>query len=233
MERARVPLWCKHVPESPCGTRARAAVAIYGAVMSTTRPQPDTEDASKEHGRRLRRNPWFWTSIVLVALLVGALVWGLGLRSDLAAAQDDVADLQAQLDAGKAAGSTTAESYQAAYEDLEQELGTTQADLAESEQAVKDAEQAAADAEKDAAAAKQQVEQAQTETDKANAEADQAQAELEAAQSRASVAKECANAYVTAVGSLLQSDDPSAQAAAAKQELQGIVDDCKAELAGK
>jgi hypothetical protein len=56
---------------------------------------------------------------------------------------------------------------------------------------------------------------------------------MEAAQSRASVAKECANAYVTAVGSLLQSADPAAQAEAAKQELQGIVDDCKAELAGK
>jgi Skp family chaperone for outer membrane proteins len=204
----------------------RAALPIYRAVMSTTSPQPDTEDVSQEHGRRLRRNPWFWTSIVLLALLVGALVWGLGLRSDLDAAQ-------AQIDEAKAAGSTTAESYQAAYEDLEQELGTTQADLAESEQAVEDAEQAAADAEKDAAAAKQQAEQAQTETDKANAEADQAQAELEAAQSRASVAKECANAYVTAVGSLLQSDDPSAQAAAAKQELGGIVDDCKAELAGE
>ena len=210
-----------------------AALAIYGAVMSTTSPPPDTEDVSQEHGRRLRRNPWFWISVVLAALLVGALVWGLGLRSDLSAAQDDVAELQAQIDEGKATGSTAAESYKAAYEDLEQELGTTQADLAESEKAVKDAEQAAAQAEEDAAAAKQQAEQAQTETEKANAEADQAQAELEAAKSKATVAKECANAYVTAVGSLLQSADPAAQAAATKQELQGIVEDCKAELAGE
>jgi chromosome segregation ATPase len=204
----------------------RAPPAIYGAVMSTTSPQPDTEDAGQEHGRRLRRNPWFWTSVVLAALLVGALVWGLNLRSDLDAAQ-------AQIDAGKAAGSTTAESYKKAYEDLEQELGTTQADLAESEQAVKDAEQAAAKAEEDAAAAKQQADQAQSQTEKANAEADQAQAELEAAESSAAVAKECANAYVTAVGSLLQSADPAAQAEAAKQELQGIVEDCKAELAAE
>jgi chromosome segregation ATPase len=207
--------------------------AIYGAVMSTTRPQPDTDHVSQEHGRRLRRNPWFWISVVLAALLVGALAWGLNLKSDFDAAQDDVAELQAQIEEGKAAGSTAAGEYRAAYEDLEQELDTTQADLAESEQAVKDAEQAAEKAEQDAAAAKQQAEQAQSATDKANAEADQAQAELEAAESRAGVAKECANAYVTAVGSLLQSDNPAAQADAAKQELQGIVDDCNAALAGE
>ena len=198
--------------------------------MSTTGPQPDTEEVSQEHGRRLRRNPWFWISVVLAALFVGALVWGINLKSDRDAAQDDAAELQAQIDKGKEAGSTAASEYEKAYEDLEQELGTTQADLAESEQAVKDATKAADKAEEDAAAAKQQAEQAQTETDKANAEADQAKAELEAAESRLHVAKDCANAYVSAVGSLLQGDDPSAQAAAAKEELQGIVDDCKAEL---
>ena len=200
--------------------------------MSTTRPQPDTEHVSQKHGRRLRHNPWFWISLVLAALFVGAVAWGLNLKSDLDAAQDDVAELQAQIDKAKESGGTAASEYKAAYEDLEQELGTTEADLEESQQAVDDAEQAADKAEQEAAAAKEQAEQAQTETDKANAEADEAQAELEAAKSKATVAKECANAYVTAVGSLLQSADPSAQAAAVKEELQGIVDDCKAELEG-
>ena len=201
--------------------------------MSSTRPQPQAKYVSPHQGRRLRRNPWFWISLLLAALLVGAVAWGLNLNSDLDAAQDDVAELQSQIDQAKEAGGTAAGEYKAAYEDLEAELGTTQADLEESEQAVKEAEQAAEEAEADAAAAKEQAEQAQSENDKANAEADEAQADLEAAKSRAQVAKECANAYVTAVGSLLQSDDPAAQAAAAKEQLQGIVDDCKAELAAE
>ena len=199
--------------------------------MAAVRPQ--TTYVKQQHGRRLLRNPWFWISIVLAMLLAGAVVWGLEMRSDRDAAQADVAELQGQIDAAKEAGGTAAGEYKAAYEDLEQELGTTQSDLAESEQAVEDAEKAADAAEQDAAAATQETEAAQTEADKANAEAAEAEADLEAAKSKATVAKECAKAYTPALGSLLQSPDPAAQAAAVKEELQGIVDGCKAELSGE
>ena len=157
---------------------------------------------------------------------------GLNTRSDLDSAQQQVKDLEAQISHGTEAGSAAAASYQAAYKDLEQELGTVSADLTATQQDLKAAEQAASKADQDAAAAKQQAAQATTTTEKANAQADQAKAEAQAAESRTKIATDCANAYLTAVGSLLQSQNPDEQATAAKKDLQSISDTCKTALAG-
>ena len=62
--------------------------------------------------------------------------------------------------------------------------------------------------------------------------ADQAKAEAKAAESRTKIATDCANAYLTAVGSLLQRQNPDEQATAVKKDLQSISDTCKTALAG-
>jgi chromosome segregation ATPase len=176
------------------------------------------------------RNPWIWISAVLAVVAVGLLIWGLNVQSDRDDAQQQVKDQQAQLDQGKQATSAAGASYKQAYDDLEQELGTTSADLSQTEQDLADAQKAVDKAEQDAAAAKQQVEQAQTDKDKSDAEAEQAKADAQAAEAKNTIVTECANAYLTGLGSLLQSEDPTAQAKKAKQELQGIAADCKAAL---
>ena len=137
------------------------------------------------------------------------MIWQLNTQSDLDAAEKQVKDLQAQIDEGKQSGSEAAASYQAAYADLEQELGATQQDLAATQQELTDAQQAADAAEQQAAEAKQRAEDATNATDKAAAEADQAQAELDAAQSRATITKDCANAFVSELAAVAQSRRPN------------------------
>src|SRR3954452_20744175 len=130
------------------------------------------------------RNWWIWISAGLAVLVIALLVWALRTKSDLDDAQQQVTSLQGQIDQGKQATSTAGASYKAAYQDLEQELGTTTADLSETEQDLKDAQKAADKAEQDAADAKQQAKQAQTDKDKPDAQAKQAQADAQAAQAK-------------------------------------------------
>ena len=178
------------------------------------------------------RNWWVWISAGLAVVAIGLLIWGLSTKSDLDDSQQQAKDLQAQIDQGKQATSTAGASYKQAYADLEDALGTTKADLSETEQDLKDAQKAADKAEQEAATAKQQAKDAQTGQDKANAEAKQAKADAQAAEAKNRIVKDCANAYLTEVGSLLESEDPSAQAETAKTELQGITADCRAALEG-
>ena len=178
------------------------------------------------------RNWWIWVSAGLAVVVVGLIVWQLNTQSDLDAAEAQVKDLQAQIETGKQNGSDTAAAYQAAYQDLEQQLGATQQDLSATEQELKDAQQAGKDAEANAAEAEQRAKAATSDVDKAEAEADQARAELAAAESRATVTKDCANAFVGELTAVAQSPDPSAAAADAKAKLQGIVSDCQTALGG-
>ena len=62
-------------------------------------------------------------------------------------------------------------------------------------------------------------------------EAKQAKAETEAAQSKAQAAAGCARAYVEALGGLFEGDDPRAQAASVRKDLQSVTADCKDTLA--
>jgi|tagenome__1003787_1003787.scaffolds.fasta_scaffold20831496_2 hypothetical protein len=164
------------------------------------------------------RNWWIWISAGLGVVVVGLLIWGLNTKSDL----DDL----------QQATSTAGASYKEAYADLQGELGTTKADLTQPEQDLADAKQAQDKAEKDAAAAQKQADDAAGDKDKAEAQAKQAQADAHAAEAKNDIAKDCAKAYLTAVGSLLESEDPTAQADKAKAELQGITADCKTALEG-
>jgi chromosome segregation ATPase len=186
------------------------------------------DEQSSEH----HRSPWLWVSAVLAVVAVGLLVWGLNTKADLDQAHKDVDQLQAQLGVGAVTGTAVAGSYKSAYEDLQQQVGTTSADLSATQKDLKQAQDSAAKADDDAAAAKQEAAQAKNQTDKANAEAKQAKAEAQAAESKAAVTTECAQAYLTSVGKLFEGKDPGAQEQAVKQELEGISADCKKALAG-
>jgi chromosome segregation ATPase len=179
-----------------------------------------------------RRNPWIWVSAALGLIAIGLLVWGLNTKSDLDDAEKDIGQLQAQISQGKQTGSAAAASYKSAYNDLQQQLGTTQEDLGTTQKDLEEAEQSAAQAEEDAAAARQEAAQAGNQTDKANAEAKQAEAEAQAAESKATVTAECAKAYLSSLGALFEGDDPSAQASAVSEDLKSITDSCKRALAG-
>jgi septal ring factor EnvC (AmiA/AmiB activator) len=85
---------------------------------------------------------------------VGLLIWALTIRSDLDSTQQDVDQLESQLDQSKETGSTVASAIKTAYDDLVAQLGSTQEDLAASEQEINDAKDAQAKAEQDAEAAK-------------------------------------------------------------------------------
>ena len=118
------------------------------------------------------------------------------------------------------------------YDDLAQQLGTTQDDLDAVEQDLQAATDKADKAEQDAKAAEKRATEADDETDVAKAEADQAEAELQAAESKAAVATDCAKAYVSAFGTLFEGDSVRDQAAAVRKQLASITTDCKAAFAG-
>jgi chromosome segregation ATPase len=179
---------------------------------------PETTYTTDGRTVEKHRNWWIWISAGLAVVAVGLLIWGLDTKSDLHEMQ------QATSSAGVA--------YKDAYADLEDELGTTKADLTQTEQDLQAAKQAQDTAEKDAAAAQKQADDAKDAKDKADAQAKQAQADADAAQAKNDIVKDCAKAYLTAVGSLLESEDPSAQAETAKTQLQGITADCKTALEG-
>jgi len=118
------------------------------------------------------------------------------------------------------------------YDDLRQQLGATQDDLAQTQQDLDKANQQAEQADKDAAAAKDKASQASNETEKAQAEAEQARAETEAAQSKASIAVECAKGYISAFGTLFEGDDLKAQAEKVRTQIKQISADCKTAFEG-
>jgi predicted nucleic acid-binding Zn-ribbon protein len=194
--------------------------------MTSTEYLPD---APPEHKHR---NWWIWVSAGLAVVVAGLIAWQINTARDLDAAQQRNQELQAQIDAGKQSGSDAASSYQAAYKDLERELGAAQQDLAATQQELEDAQQSAADAERQAAEAKQRAADADNATEKASAEAEQAQAELEASQARVTIVKDCANTFVGELAVVAQAPDPTAAAESAKTELQGILQDCKNALSG-
>ena len=195
-------------------------------------PQLGGEVAPESQPSEHHRNPWIWISVALAVIAVGLLVWGLKTQADLDDANQQVKDLQAQISKGKTAGGAAAVSFKAAYDDLEKQLGATNADLASTQQDLQAAEQAAAKAQQDAAAAKQKASQSGNATDKANAEAEQAKAEAKAAESQTAIVTDCAKTYLTALGSLVQSDNPSEEAATVKKDLQSISDTCAKALEG-
>ena len=172
--------------------------------------------------RRGGHSPWLWVSVGLAAIAVGLLVWAIVTRSDLNTANSEVKDLQTQVDEGQKAGSTAAAAYQSAYQDLEQDLGATNADLEATKQDLDKAEQEGAQAAEDAAAAEKAAAQASDDAEKAKAQAEQAQAEVKAAESRTTVVRDCAGAYASAFSSVLKSDDPRGAASALGQDLQDI-----------
>jgi chromosome segregation ATPase len=215
--------------------------------------------ASDEVTPKHRRSPWLWVSVVLAVVAVGALVWGLAVKSDRDSAQQQLADTQQELagtqdelsstkkeldssqqeasapEEDKNAGGTVVTvgalaGMKALYDDLADELGATQEDLATTQQDLAEADKKAEKASQDAAAAEQKAKEADNETDKAKAEADQAKAEAEATKSKAAIAADCAKAYFGALGDLFEGDNPEDQAAAVREKLSGITGDCKAAL---
>ncbi len=118
------------------------------------------------------------------------------------------------------------------YEDLKQQLGATQDDLAQTQQDLDEANQQAEQAAKDAEAAKDKASQASNETEKAQAEAEQARAETEAAQSKASIAIDCAKGYISAFGALFDGNDLKAQAEKVRNQIKQISADCKTAFEG-
>jgi septal ring factor EnvC (AmiA/AmiB activator) len=199
-----------------------------------------------------RRNWWVWISALLALVAAGLLVWALSVKSDQESAQDELANTKQQLDeseqqqaqatptptpapadegpGGALAAAGGLAAAKAVYDDLTAELGATQEDLASTEQDLKDADAKAKQAEQDAAAAEKQAASAGNETDKAKAEADKAKADATAAESRAAIVGDCAKAYLSAFGTLLEGDDVSAQAAKVREQLKGITADCQAAL---
>jgi chromosome segregation ATPase len=178
--------------------------------MATTQTPPQ---APAKH-----RNVWIWVSAALGAVAIALLVWGLSTRSDLDDANQQVSQLKEQVEQGKHAGSNAAVSYQVAYSTIEDQLGVAKEDQAATEQDLKAAQAKAEQAQQDAADAKSQ-------TDKANAEAQAAQQQLK-------VAQDCVKTFLSAAQSLAQADDPEAEAAKLKPQLEDIAPDCKAALTG-
>jgi chromosome segregation ATPase len=118
------------------------------------------------------------------------------------------------------------------YDDLKEQLGATQEDLAQTQQDLETANQQAEQAEQDAAAAKKKADQASNDTEKAQAEAEQARADQKAAESKAAIAADCAKAYVSAFGALFEGDDVKAQATKVREQLSQIHDDCQTAFKG-
>jgi hypothetical protein len=190
--------------------------------VATSQPTPTGPQQPKK-----KRNPWIWISAILVLVAAGLLIWALTIQSDLDSTQKDVNELEAQVEQGQSAGSELVTAAKGVYDDLAAELGATAEDLEATQQELDDAQQAADDAEQVAADAKQAVENADNATDKAQAEADQAKAEVQAAESKAAIAGDCAKAYVSAIGSVLE----GGEAASVRDQLQAITADCKTALA--
>ena len=185
-------------------------------------PEPETK----------KRNWWVWIAGALAVIAIGLLVWGIDTKSDLDSTQNQVDDLESQVQQGQETGSKVVTAAKSAIDDLTQQLGATSEDLTNAEQDVKDAQATADQAQKDADAAKQQADKAGDATEKAQAEADQAKADQKAAESKASIAADCVKAYVAAIGTIFEGDDPKAQADTVREQMKGITAECQDALAG-
>ena len=195
-----------------------------------------------------KRNWWIWVSAALAVVAAGLLIWALTIQSDLDSTQQELAGAQEELDGTQQAldaakqdveqlqseaddGIRTGVALGAGkllYDEFAEQLGATNDDLAATQQDLEDAQQAAKEADKQAKAAEQKAADAANETEKAQAEAEQARAELEAAEARAAVAKDCAKAYISALGPVFEGEVDEDQA---RQQLSEITAACKDALA--
>jgi chromosome segregation ATPase len=192
----------------------------------------------------------------LAIVAVGATIWALTLRSDLASTQQELDKTTQELASTKQERDAMKQQLGTAHQDVEElknsqrrrtgvalvggkvvydefaeQLGAAHDELAATQQDVEAANKAATQAEKSAAAAKEDAADAATDTDKAQAEAKQAKAESKAAQSRADAARGCAKAYIEALGGLFEGDSASAQAETVREDAVMVTADCKDALA--
>jgi uncharacterized protein YoxC len=185
--------------------------------MSTTQPQPP--GAPEQASSPKRHSPWIWISAFLAVVAVGLGIWAYSAQSDLDSTQQDVDELQAQVDQSKESGSTILATVKAAFQDLTDQLGATNEDLANTEQELKDAQASAEKAAQDAATA-------------VEGSTEQAQATAKEAESKATVAADCAKAYAGAFGALFEGDSVRDQASVVKGQLHDISATCKTALSG-
>jgi len=206
-----------------------------------------------------RRNWWIWVSAALAAVAVGLLIWALAMRSDLdrtekqlesarqelagaqeqldstsqelATTQDDLAAAQQDAEEGDGAGAGAVAAAGALYKQFADRLDATEQDLAATQKELDEAQRAAEQADEEAEAAEQRAAEAGNETEKAQAQAEQATAEAKAAESRAAMAVDCSKAFIGALGGLFEGDDVEAQAKVVREQLDGIIADCQAQLA--
>jgi chromosome segregation ATPase len=205
------------------------------------------------------RNRWIWVSAVLAVIAIGSLIWALTIRSDLDATQKELDTAQAELESAEQQLDDSQQELTSAKQDLDElqaqagedevdlagvvvaggalyrqfaeQLGATEEELAAAQEELEAAQRAAAEADEEAAAAEQAAADAGSETERAEAEAEQARAQAEAAEAHATLAVDCAKAVIGAFGGLFEGGDAEEQAAAVREQLEGIVADCEAELA--
>src|SRR3954462_12395676 len=183
---------------------------------------PAGEQPKKHH------NVWLWASIALAVAVVGLLVWGLNKQSDLNPANEKAAQAEAQANQQQDNGSAIVAAAKSAYDGLKQQLGATNDDLAQTQDDLDQAQKDADQAQKDGDQAKQDAAESKSETDKVNAQADEAKAEADAARSKAAIVADCAQAYVSAFGKLLDGSGVDQL----KHDIQGVTADCKGALGG-
>jgi hypothetical protein len=215
-------------------------------------------DPSAGEAPKNKRSRWIWICALLALGATGLLIWALTIQSDLDSTQqeldstqqelagtsealdstkqeldatsEDVEALQSEDDGGNRTGALLV-GGKALYDQLAEQLDATNEDLAATQQDLEEAEKAAAQADQQAKAAKQAADEAGDKTDKAKAQADQAQAEVRAAESRATVVRDCAKAYISALGVLFEGESGRDQAPAVREELSRITAICKDRLA--
>ena len=130
-----------------------------------------------------------------------------------------------------AAGGLTA--VKAVYDDMAEQLGATEDELAETQQDLATASEAADEAAADAKSAAKAATEADDAAAKAEAEKTKAEAEAEAEKAKSTVVKDCVRAYVTAFGELFEGDSPEDQAAGVRDQLATVSTDCRGALDGE
>jgi uncharacterized protein (DUF342 family) len=194
--------------------------------MDAREDQPPEEPTVEPPEKQ--RNWWIWGCAGLAIVVVGLAIWGAGRQKALDDSQQEVATLQSQTEQSKDTGSAVVATFKSAYDSLAKQLGATNEDLETTQKDLADAQDAADKAEQDAAAAKEDAAQAKDQSAKASAETKQAQAEADAAESKATIVKDCAKAYVSAIGGLFD----GGQTSAVEGDLKSITDKCGNALSG-
>lgn len=190
--------------------------------MTTAEPsQSDTSPPEPPPEEQHDRSPWLWVSVALGVLVVALGTWGLSKNADLS-------DANQKLDQQAENGSAAITTAKSTIDDVSKDLDATDQELASTKQDVADANAEANQAQKEADAAQQDAAKADNANAKLQDQLDGAQATAKAAQSKATVAADCAKAYVSAIGSLLDGGDIQAQAATVRDELAAITAGCKA-----